>query len=467
MKYKLSVNPTESKYLNIEVILENCASEHVEVQLPAWRPGRYELQNFAKNVQLFKAYDEKGAELSVEKVTKDRWLIQTPNCKTLTINYRYYANQADAGGSFVDKSLLYVNPVTCFIYAASRLTEPCEVFVAGSEEQQFAGGLKATFSEGFHRFTTTDFYHLADLPFMLSTKLQHEIYEVNEVPFHIWVAGHCEVPWERVLTDFMKFTRTQIEVFGEFPEPDYHFLLWVLPTPYYHGVEHRNSTMMVLGPDTQPFEEMYTDLLGLASHELFHAWNVCKIRPAELMPYDYTKENYFKTCFVAEGITTFYGDWMLYRSGVFDNKQYHKELETYYRRHFETADKASQSLLESSYDLWLDGYARSVPDRKVSVYHKGAIAAQILQHLLEKEGKSLDDVMKLMWKRYGKPFVGYTYQDYKMCCEEVIGYDLTLYFEECIAGTKSLWEAVNTVLLPIGLQLDKTEDGKVVLEIGT
>jgi predicted metalloprotease with PDZ domain len=187
--------------------------------------------------------------------------------------------------------------------------------------------------------------------------------------------------------------------------------------------------------------------------------------PNGLIPYDFTKENYFETCFVAEGITTFYGDWMLYRSGVFDENQYNKELETCYRRHFETADEATQSLTESSFDLWMDGYVRSVPNRKVSVYHKGAISAQILQFQLEKVGKSLDDVMQLMWERFGKSFVGYTFDDYKTCCEEIIGYNLSEYFDKCITGTASLWEDINDLLQPQNLTLNKQQDGRVTLEV--
>ncbi len=467
MKYKIFTNPAESNYLSIQATIENCDLPQIEVQLPAWRPGRYELQNFSKYIKSLNTFGESGEKLTVEKISKDRWQIKTDGSKTIEIRYEYYANQVDAGGNFVDKNLLYVNPVTCCVYVEGRINESCEVYVAGNEKQELAGGIKSDFSEGFHHFKTDDFYQLADSPFMLSAKMQHEVYRVNEIPFHIWVAGHCEIPWNTVLQDFQRFTERQMDVFGEFPEPDFHFLLWVLPTAFYHGVEHRNSTVMVLGPDTQPFEEMYIDLLGLASHELFHAWNICKIRPVELLPYNFTKENYFKTCFVAEGITTFYGDWMLHQSGVFSDIKYEKELETCYRRHFETADGAAQSLLDSSFDLWLDGYAPGIPDRKVSVYHKGAIAAQILQDLLQKEGKSLDDVMKLMWFRFGKPFIGYTFQDYKSCCEEVMGYDLTPYFEKCISGTESLWQDVNALLEPRNLQLNKHEDGRVTLEVLT
>lgn len=141
--------------------------------------------------------------------------------------------------------------------------------------------------------------------------------------------------------------------------------------------------MIVLGPDDEG-EGLYTDLLGVSSHELFHAWNIIRIRPQELLPYDFTKENYFTTCFVAEGVTTYYGDLFLRRSGIFDDVAYYRELQVYMKRHFENNRDAQQSLAESSWDLWLDGYEKGIPKRKVSVYHKGALVALILDITIRK-----------------------------------------------------------------------------------
>ncbi len=288
----------------------------------------------------------------------------------------------------------------------------------------------------------------------------------------MWFEGAFEIRnFDQIVADFQKFSAKQIDLFGEFPERTFHFITWLFPKHKYHGVEHRSSTMQTLGPFQEDSQEFLIDLYGLSSHELFHAWNICKIRPKELLPYDYSKENYFKTCFIAEGLTTYYGDLMLYRAGVFDQEQYFRELETYYKRHFDEADDASQSLLESSWDLWLDGYASSVPKRKVSVYHKGAIAGQILdlhiQRVSQKQ-RSLDDVMKKMWVKFGQshkghPILGYSLEDYIDICEEVAGEKLDWYFETCIAGTHSLFGLLNEYLQDIGLSLEKNQQNLVYL----
>jgi predicted metalloprotease with PDZ domain len=457
MKYKIYSKNKTSHFINIECSIENIQTDEIELQLPAWRPGRYELQNFAKNIQNFEVFDE------------------TNGAKSITAKYNYYANVINAGSSFVDENILYINPVNLCIYAEGYINESCTLELYKADNQEIAGlNDQQKLDNEKVSITFNDFYHLADSPFIVSSNLKHDFYEVGKVKFNIWFEGNFSREYlHQIKTDFKKFTEEQIKLFGEFPEKEYHFITWILPVPYYHGVEHRSSTMQVLGPDSQDFEELYIDLLGLASHELFHTWNICKLRPVELLPYDYTKENYFSTCFVAEGVTTYYGDLMLYRSKVFDKNQYFKELEAYYKRHFDHADRASQSLVESSWDLWLDGYSQSIPDRKVSVYHKGAIAAQILDlHIQRVSGKtrSIDNVMALMWQRFGKsengtPLQGYTMKDYQDICEEVAEESLDWYFEKCILGTESLFDLLNEYLKDIDLQVIRNEENLVQLEI--
>ncbi len=474
MNYKIYSKNKSSHFIDIECSIENIQTDEIELQLPAWRPGRYELQNFAKNIQIFEVFDEKGQKLQTSKISKDRWKIQTHGAKTITAKYNYYANLVNAGSSFVDENILYVNPVNLCIYAEGYINEPCFLELQKTENQGIAGlNNQQKLNDTLVKIPFHDFYHLADSPFIVSSNLKHDFYEVEKVKFNIWFEGNLSREHlGRIRGDFKKFTEEQIKLFGEFPEKEYHFITWILPVAYYHGVEHRSSTMQVLGPDSQNFDELYIDLLGLASHELFHTWNICKLRPAELLPYDYTKENYFPTCFVAEGVTTYYGDLMLHRSGVFDQKQYIKELEAYYKRHFDHADRASQSLVESSWDLWLDGYSQSIPDRKVSVYHKGAIAAQILDLHIQKvslKTRSIDNVMELMWQRFGKsekgtPLKGYTMQDYQDICEEVAQESLDWYFEKCILGTESLFDLLNKYLQDLDLQIVRNEENLVKLE---
>ena len=468
MHYRLSADPVLPDYIAVEARLTNLTTDTVELQLPAWRPGRYELQNFAKNIQRFAITDDAGRPLPFRKITKDRWLVQPNGAAEIVVQYNYYANLINAGSSYISDDtdvspLFYVNPVNLCLYAEGRINDPCTLELDIPADWTVACGLTQT---SLHTFYATDFYELVDCPLLAAPALHRIQYEARGVAFSVWVAGRMVFDPARVVRDFQRFSEAQIDIFGEFPETEYHFLTILLPIAHYHGVEHRNSTVLVLGPADEG-EGLYTDLLGIASHELFHAWNIIRIRPQELLPYDFTRENYFQTCFVAEGVTTYYGDHILRRSEVFNEAAYLKELHVTLKRHFENNGRAVQSLLESSWDLWLDGYEKGVPDRKVSVYHKGAIAALILDlHIrqVSDQTRSLDDVMRLIWQRFGKPFVGYTLADYRAITEEVAGESLDWYYEVCIAGHESLLLLTVNYLKYMGLSLSFTETHGVVLE---
>jgi predicted metalloprotease with PDZ domain len=461
MHYRLSTDPVLPHYIAIEARLTDIKTPEVELQLPAWRPGRYELQQFAKNIQRFTIVDGAGQPLPFRKITKDRWLVQTNGATELTAYYNYYSllptpHQLNAGSSFISDTLLYVNPVNLCLYAEGRIGESCTLSLEIPNSWTIACGLKQSDAK---TLVAADFYELVDCPLIAAPVIQHIPFEVKGVQFHIWIQGgrrsdgNPTFDGQRIIQDFSRFAEKQIELYGEFPEQDYHFLTLILPVPYYHGVEHRNSTVLVLGPNDEG-EGLHQDLLGVSSHELFHAWNIIRIRPTELLPYDFTQENYFPTCFVAEGVTTYYGDLMLRQSGVFTDEAYLKELQVLFKRHFENNGRAFQSLVESSWDLWLDGYDKGVPDRKVSVYHKGAIAALILDlHIrkLTNHSRSLDDVMHIMWERFGKPFVGYTLNDYRSVTEDVAGESLDWYYDLCIFGNRPLETKLNEYLIWVGL----------------
>lgn len=471
MHYTLSSASPAAHYITVECRISGLApTANLDLQLPAWRPGRYELQHFAKNIRQFAVFDGQGNPLPFRKITKDRWRVDAGGASDVIVRYDYYSNIVNAGSSFLSDDytilgpVLYVNFVNLCLYTDSLLYESCTVDLDVPDGWLVSCGLEQT---GPKSLRASDFYELIDCPLIAAPALQRIEYTVLGVPFSVWVLGNLLPDAARVVRDFSRFSAAQLALFGEFPEKDYYFQTLVLPTPYYHGVEHRNSTVLVLGPNDEG-EGLYQDWLGVASHELFHAWNVIRIRPTELLPYDLTRENYFTTCFVAEGVTTYYGDLMLRRADVFDDAAYLKEVQVLFKRHFDVSGRAVQSLTESSWDLWLDGYERGVPDRKVSVYHKGAIVAMILDlHLRRKfnHTRTLDDVMRQMWQQFGKPIIGYTLADYRMVTEAIAGEPLDWYYDTCIFGNAPLETLLNEYLAFVGLQLRYDDTGGVLLDL--
>ncbi|WP_192823049.1 M61 family metallopeptidase [Rufibacter sp. LB8] len=456
-QYRLSFQNPLSGYLQVATSFENVTAPDLYLQLPAWRPGRYELQNFAQKLQGFAVLDEDGSPLPFQKETKDRWRVQTQGNEKLEVRYNFYARQMDAGGSWLADDFLYVNPINCLLTADGFEHEPCTLEIEIPEDWQIACGLPQPEPKTLQ---AENFDHLVDSPFIASATLQHQMYEEQGIPFHVWFQSECAPDWGQILPDFKAFTQEQLALFETFPVADYHFLNIILPYQHYHGVEHLNSTVITLGPSELLMSPgLYKELLGVSCHELFHTWNIKQIRPAEMLPYDFTKENYFRTGYVAEGVTTYYGDYLLARSGVFTAEQYFQELSTTIKRHAVDQGESNLSVADSSFDTWLDGYKSGVPDRKVSIYHKGCIAALVLDLEIRKatqNQKSLDHVMRRMWQDFGQKSVGYREADYQRLCEDVAGISLEDYFQEMIFGTVSFEKWLVPALDYVGCTLEKT-----------
>jgi predicted metalloprotease with PDZ domain len=464
MEYFISYTEPHKHFITIELHLEGIKSDVLHLQIPAWRPGRYELQNYAKNFHQVKAFSKGSSKaLDVKKTTRNCWEIITNGESNIIFSFQYYCAQMDAGGCWLDEDQVYLNFICCLPYLPEKINSPCAVHLNLPSNYQIASGLKKKGS----LLQAKDYYELVDCPMIASANLKHKQYTIDSTHFHIWIQGECQPDWQLVLSDFKKFSEEQINSMGEFPEKDYHFLVQILPYKYHHGVEHRNSTIICLGPGEQfNSESFYNDFLSISSHELYHAWNIIKIRPAEMLPYDFTKENYFNSGFIAEGITTYYGDYFLVRSKAFNTQQYFHELNLLFKRHFENFGDAYMSVADSSFDLWVDGYVSGIPNRKVSIYVKGAMIALLLDLFIRKETnnkKSLDDVMKQMWKLYGKKSTGYTTEDFQAIAENISDKKLKTFFNDFVFGTKPLTDTLKKSLSYVGCQL-QIQDAKLESE---
>src|SRR3989344_3150974 len=390
MKYIVSYTKPHLHFIDIEFI-SSVNQEETLVQLPAWRPGRYELGNFAKNIQKWAAFDEKGKELKFQKTTKDCWKVQTKGVSELHIKYNYYAIDLNAGSTFLDVTQLYMNPVNCCVFIPERINEDCEMTLQLPKEYKLACGA----NHKNNVISCKDFHELADSPFIASANLQHNKFNSAGKEFNIWFQGECKPDWGKIKIDFTKFCNHQMEMMKQAPFESYHFLFQILPTRMYHGVEHTTSTVCALGPGYNLMKgELYENFLGVSCHELFHAWNIKTIRPIEMQPYDYTKENYSKLGYVCEGVTTYYGDYLLYRCGVFSEQDYLKTFDERLQKHFDNFGRFNLSVADSSFDTWLDGYAPGIPNRKTNIYDEGNLLAFVTDMFIRKNSgnkNSLDD----------------------------------------------------------------------------
>jgi predicted metalloprotease with PDZ domain len=454
VRYQVSCQQAQQRYIQFSAVFVQ--DEHktaLQLELPSWRPGRYELGNFAKNIKGFKAFGNNNQPLTFEKTSKDTWLLATAGHTEIKISYSYYAAELNAGSTFLDTKQLYVNPVNCFFFDAQQPDQVYELTLELPTSWKIASAL--TFDEN-NCCTVANFDRLADSPFICSAQLDCRSYQVNGTDFHICFNGQQMIPWERVIHDFQRFTQKQCDDFGEFPSKSYTFLIQSLGYAAYHGVEHLDSTVIALGPSCDVFGNLYTELLGVSSHELYHAWNIKALRPVEMLPYDFKRENYAKTGFIYEGITTYLGDLYLLKSGVFSLEQYLKELSKQVQKHLDNPGRFSMSVAAASFDTWLDGYVPGAPGRKVSIYTEGCILAFYVDYRLRKATKNkigIEIAMKTLYYNFGTKQKGYSIDDYQYVLENLAGESFAIFFQDYVLGTCAYEALLQEAFEYFGLEL--------------
>ncbi len=434
--YKLFLKNPQSHYIYVDLTINNITTPTIELQLPAWRPGRYELGNFAKNIKKVDVFDEQDKPLTYLKSTKDLWVIETGGAKQIKVTYSYHTSEINAGNCYADENQIYLNPVHLCMYVPNRVNEEHVIELEIPDNYKIATSLKVN---GKH-LSASCFDELADSPVMASASLQSNFYEVRGIKFWLHFVGECKPDWNKFKNDFEKFTETSLSFWGDFPVNEYHFLFQVLPFKFYHGVEHQKSTVIAIGPGYALNRgKTYEDVLGVSCHELFHTWNIKYIRPTEMLPYDFTKENYARTGYVYEGFTTYYGDLLLLTSKVFNTQEYFETLEERLTKHFYNYGRFNLSVAHSSWDTWLDGYVPGAPYRKTSIYDEGNLIAfmldvQIMKHTNNQKG--LRDVCRELYESFGKKQKGYSEKDIIDLCNTSAGTSLQSFFDNYVYGTE-------------------------------
>lgn len=449
--FRFSLELKSQQYVSIQLEMP-VKGDSTTLRLPVWRPGRYELGNFAKNVRNFKIYDLNNQELTFTKADDSTWRVDTTNLDSIFVHYEYFANELNSGSTFVDHTQLYVNPVNCCVFTEESFDKAVSIELDIPENWDLACSLR---KEGNTMFAK-NFDELFDSPFVASSMLQVRSFNSHNTLFHVWFNGDVKPDWTRVLHDFKRFTDKQIEAFGAFPVEEYHYINQIVPFRKYHGVEHQASTIITLGPTFEIFDELYADLLGVSSHELYHAWNVKSIRPIEMYPYDFTKENYSPMGYLCEGVTTYQGDLFLLKSGVFSEEEFFNEFSDQFQKHFDNPGRLNYSVRNSSIDTWLDGYEPGAPGRKVSIYTEGCLLAFITDVFIMKatsNQKNIDDLMRHLYEEFYMKGKGVSEADYLSSIEFISGRSFDALFEKYFVLPGDLEDELNQALDYVGCTL--------------
>jgi predicted metalloprotease with PDZ domain len=423
---------------------------HVDLVLPAWRPGRYVILDFAGGVLDFSAADRSGKPLAWLKTDKSTWRVSTNGSSRVTATYRVYADEFNLRTRGLDDEHAFVDPSAVFMYSEKYRSLPVELQVDPYKSWRVTTGLDGRGTT----FTAPDYDYFVDCPLEIGTQKDYA-FTVKGVPHVLSVFGNPSFNADSVTKDIAKIVTAMSDFWGDVPYKRYVFLLHVAPWAG-GGTEHINSTIMGTRPENLVPGEGYRGFLGLVAHEYFHTWNVKRLRPKGIFPYDYTKENYTRELWIAEGTTSYYDDLTMARAGFTPAESYLNSLASGIRDDRMRPGNGVQSLSDASFDSWIkfgQNGAHSY-NTETDFYGKGAMVSLLLDLAVrEKTGnaKSLDDVLRLMYLRFPSGGPGYTVDDFQGAASEVAGADLSGFFTKYVHGTAPLpWEES---LLSAGLRL--------------
>jgi predicted metalloprotease with PDZ domain len=477
--FTVSIPKPHTHMLEVEVRIKNGAGEIVANEatlvLPVWTPGSYLIREFERNVQDFAASDATGQPLTWEKVNKNSWRVVTKGAREWRASYRVYANELSVRTSEVNSGHAFWNNANLLMYPEGSLNAASTLQILAPQPWQVATGLPAVPGQK-NIFRAENFDVLYDSPVEVGT-FKTLSFEVKGVAHRIVIDGEGNYDPEKMRADVKKIVETEAELMGgEIPYHDYTFILHLRANTG-GGLEHLNSTALgyprfgfvpdpkertdgvnSAGPNA-PSARTYRGFLSLVAHEFFHLWNVKRIRPDALGPFDYTKENYTRSLWVAEGITDYYARLVLRRAGLISDKEFLKESAKAFQALQATPGRLVMSAEDASFDSWVKYYRQdeNSVNSQVDYYDKGAILGLLLDLEIRKQSKgakSLDDVMRYLFAEFYKRGHNYTPEDFQKACELMAGSSLEQFFAKYVRGREEL--DYDSALVVAGLRLDKT-----------
>jgi predicted metalloprotease with PDZ domain len=424
-------------------------------RLPAWSPGSYLIREFARHFVSVRA-ECGGLPVAVRKVGKDVWLADA--CSgALTLAAEVYAFDPSVRAAYLDTTRAFFNGPSIFVWPVGREDRPCELEILPPAGEAYRDWRVATAMPrdgaepfGFGRYRASNYDELIDHPVEMG-RFDIVTFEAGAVPHTVAITGRHHADRERLAEDLARVCQEQIDLFGGAPASrapvDNYLFQLLLADEGYGGLEHRASTSLVAKRDGLPqpgaagVSDDYRSLLGLASHEYFHTWNVKRIKPAAFVPYDLTCETFTTQLWAFEGITSYYDDLMLVRSKVIGVGEYLELVGRQISALLRTPGRERQSVAESSFDAWIKYYRQdeNAPNAIVSYYVKGALIALALDlELRLRSAVSLDDVMRALWQRHGQTGVGVPEDGMQALAAELSGLNLHAFFRDYVHGTVEL-----------------------------
>lgn len=441
ISYNLTFPEAQAHYVDVEMNITGLAQPSLEVKMPVWAPGSYLVREFAKNIESLSA-NTKGKALVATKINKNTWKINTTGLSSVTVKYKVYAFELSVRTSFIDVSHAFLSSTGIFLYPKGMISQPSTIHIKPYKDWNKVSTSLETVSGDVFTRTAPNYDILYDSPLEIGTQDVFD-FDVDGTHYEVAMYGGGNYDKERLKTDMAKVIRAEVAVYGENPNKHYTFIV--------HntlrnggGLEHLSSTVLGASRNQYSSPGGYRGFLSLVAHEHFHLWNVKRLRPIALGPFDYDNENYTTNLWIAEGFTAYY-QWMILRHADISAPQdYLNDLAGDINTVENQPGTRVQALSESSFDAWIKGYRpnENSYNTGISYYDKGAVVGSLLdlEIINDSNGKyCLDDVMKYMYTTYYKGRKrGYTDAEFKAGFEKFAGKKLDDFYAKYINGLDAI-----------------------------
>jgi predicted metalloprotease with PDZ domain len=443
--YHLRMTKPQNHYYEVEMELNNFKQTELTVKLPVWAPGSYLVREFSRNVNLVKAYDEKGTELKVSKTSKNAWKIIKGKAKQVKVKYEVYAFELSVRTSFLDLSHGFVSGSGVFCYVDGFKEKPGTLTVypySGFSTISTSLPKQDDDAEAneFTVFKYENYDVLIDSPLEIGNQ-EVFYFNIEGTNHEVAIYGLGNYDMNQMKTDMEKIVHAANDVFGGTnPNKNYTFIIHNVINGQ-GGLEHANSC--VLSVNRWTYGNDYLDFLNLVAHEYFHLWNVKRIRPIELGPFNYDEENYTTLLWVMEGFTSYYADILMVRAGFYSKDDFLKQFQSTINYVEGSVGTRVQPVSHSSYDAWIKAYRpnENSANTTMTYYSRGSMLGAYLDALIVDKfnsEKCLDHFMRTLYDEYYvKQNRGFTEAEFQATLEKFLGQDMDYFFNRFVNGTEA------------------------------
>jgi predicted metalloprotease with PDZ domain len=439
IRYTLRFPAPQTQYLEVEASIPTAGRAEVEVYMATWTPGSYLIREYERNVEAVTATAGTRA-VAIAKSAKNRWRITTGGAPGVTLRYKVYSREMTVRNNWVESAFAMLNGAPTFITLVERAVRPHEVRVELPAAWKRVETALEPVSGSPNTFRAADFDTLVDSPIIIGNPVVRDFTVDGKKHSIVFEGDTALIDADKTVNDVQKIVVAAKNVMGPLQYPHYHFFTMV--TEQGGGLEHKNSFLGMGTRFLTRTDRAYKGWLGLIAHEYFHNWNVKRLRPVELGPFDYENENYVKTLWVAEGFTDYYADILPRRAGLESKDEFLDGISNQIEQVQMVPGRLVTPVNMASFDTWIKQYRpdENTANTSINYYPKGAVIAFLLDAKIRKAtggARSLDTGMQWAMQRYSGE-KGYTPEQFYAVMSEAAGTDLKGWFARTAESTDEL-----------------------------